>query len=45
MLGEAGLMLADDDVVPRRAGCYPRNRARHRALDRFERAKLRFSVP
>ncbi len=45
MLGEAGLMLADDDVVPRRAGCLTPATALGTAhLERFERAKLRFSV-
>ena len=45
MLGEAGLMLADDEVVPRRAGCLTPATALGTAhLERFERAKLRFSV-
>ncbi|HEX5956855.1 MAG TPA: saccharopine dehydrogenase NADP-binding domain-containing protein [Solirubrobacterales bacterium] len=46
MLGEAGLMLADDEVVPGRAGCLTPATALGTAhLERFERAKLRFSVP
>jgi short subunit dehydrogenase-like uncharacterized protein len=44
MLGEAGLMLADDEVVPRRAGCLTPATALGTAhLERFERARLRFS--
>jgi short subunit dehydrogenase-like uncharacterized protein len=46
MFGEAGLMLAGDEVVPRRAGCLtPANALGTAHLERFECAKLRFSVP
>jgi short subunit dehydrogenase-like uncharacterized protein len=45
MLGEAGLMLAEPDLTPDRAGCLtPGTALGTESLDRFERARLRFSV-
>ena len=45
MLGEAGLMLAEPGVTPDRAGCLtPATALGTESLDRFERARLRFSV-
>jgi short subunit dehydrogenase-like uncharacterized protein len=45
MLGEAGLMLADDGATPQRAGCLtPAAALGVASLDRFERAGVRFSV-
>lgn len=45
MLGEAGLMLADPDATPKRAGCLtPAAALGTEQIDRFQRAKLRFSV-
>jgi short subunit dehydrogenase-like uncharacterized protein len=45
MLGEAGLMLAEDAVTPQRAGCLTPALALGTAhLERFERAGMRFSV-
>jgi short subunit dehydrogenase-like uncharacterized protein len=46
MLGEVGLLLAEDGATPQRAGCLTPAAALGTAhLDRFERAGLRFSVP
>jgi short subunit dehydrogenase-like uncharacterized protein len=45
MLGEAGLMLAEDGTTPAGAGCLtPALALGTSHLDRFERAKLHFSV-
>ena len=45
MLGEAGLMLAEPDVTPDRAGCLtPATALGTAGIDRFERARMRFSV-
>jgi short subunit dehydrogenase-like uncharacterized protein len=45
MLGEAGLMLSEDGVTPDRGGCLtPAAAIGTGALDRFERAGLRFRV-
>jgi hypothetical protein len=45
MLGEAGLMLAEPGVTPDRAGCLtPATALGTAAIDRFERARMRFSV-
>jgi short subunit dehydrogenase-like uncharacterized protein len=45
MLGEAGLILAEPDLAPGRAGCLTPAAALGTAcLERFERARLRFSV-
>jgi short subunit dehydrogenase-like uncharacterized protein len=45
MLGEAGLMLAVPELTPDRAGCLtPAIALGTGALDRFEHARLRFSV-
>jgi short subunit dehydrogenase-like uncharacterized protein len=45
MLGEAGLLLAEDGATPERAGCLTPATALGTAhLDRFERAGVRFSV-
>jgi short subunit dehydrogenase-like uncharacterized protein len=45
MLGEAGLMLAEDGVTPDRAGCVtPALAIGTGALERFERARMRFTV-
>ena len=45
MLGEAGLMLAEPEATPERAGCLtPALALGTEHVDRFERAKLRFSV-
>jgi short subunit dehydrogenase-like uncharacterized protein len=45
MLGEAGLMLAAPELTPDRAGCLtPATAIGTGSLDRFEHAKLRFSV-
>jgi short subunit dehydrogenase-like uncharacterized protein len=45
MLGEAGLMLGEPGVAPERAGCLtPALALGIDHLERFERAKLRFSV-
>jgi short subunit dehydrogenase-like uncharacterized protein len=45
MLGEAGLMLAEPGVTPDRAGCLtPALALGTKHVDRFERARLRFSV-
>ena len=45
MLGEAGLMLAEPGLTPDRAGCLtPATALGTGSLERFERARLRFSV-
>jgi short subunit dehydrogenase-like uncharacterized protein len=45
MLGEAGLMLAEPGLTPDRAGCLtPATALGTGAIDRFERARMRFSV-
>jgi short subunit dehydrogenase-like uncharacterized protein len=45
MLGEAGLLLAEDGATPERAGCLtPATAIGTAELQRFERARLRFSV-
>ena len=45
MLGEAGLMLADEGVTPDVSGCVtPAIALGTGAIDRFERARMRFSV-
>lgn len=45
MLGEAGLLLAEDGATPQRAGCLTPAAALGTAhLDRFERAGLRFAL-
>jgi short subunit dehydrogenase-like uncharacterized protein len=45
MLGEAGLMLAEPGLTPDRAGCLtPATALGTAATDRFERARMRFSV-
>jgi short subunit dehydrogenase-like uncharacterized protein len=45
MLGEAGLLLAEPDATPKRAGCLtPATALGTTGIERFERAKLRFSV-
>ena len=45
MLGEAGLLLAEEGATPERAGCLtPATALGTGCLDRFERAGVRFSV-
>jgi short subunit dehydrogenase-like uncharacterized protein len=45
LLGEAGLLLAEDGATPTRAGCLtPATALGARSLDRFQRAGARFSV-
>jgi short subunit dehydrogenase-like uncharacterized protein len=45
MLGEAGLLLAEPGVTPERSGCLtPATALGTPCVDRFERARLRFSV-
>lgn len=45
MLGEAGLLLAEDGATPDRAGCLtPATALGTASLDRFQRAGARFSV-
>ena len=45
MLGEAGLLLAEEGLTPDRAGCLtPATAIGTESLARFERARLRFSV-
>jgi short subunit dehydrogenase-like uncharacterized protein len=45
MLGEAGMLLAEDGATPERAGCLTPAAALGTAhVERFERARLRFSV-
>jgi short subunit dehydrogenase-like uncharacterized protein len=45
MLGEAGLMLSEPGATPQRSGCLtPATALGSERIDRFERARLRFSV-
>jgi short subunit dehydrogenase-like uncharacterized protein len=45
ILGEVGLILAEDGITPKRAGCLtPATAIGTACLDRFERAGARFSV-
>ncbi len=45
MMGEAGLLLAEQGATPERAGCLtPATALGTDSLERFERARLRFSV-
>jgi short subunit dehydrogenase-like uncharacterized protein len=45
MLGEAGLLLAEPGVTPERSGCLtPATALGTGSVDRFQRARLRFSV-
>jgi short subunit dehydrogenase-like uncharacterized protein len=45
MLGEAGMLLAEKGATPERAGCLtPASALGTAQIDRFERARLRFSV-
>jgi len=45
MLGEAGLLLADPDATPERAGCLtPATALGTDCVERFERARMRFTV-
>jgi short subunit dehydrogenase-like uncharacterized protein len=45
MLGEAGLLLAEEGATPERAGCLtPATALGTGCLDRFEHARVRFSV-
>jgi short subunit dehydrogenase-like uncharacterized protein len=45
MLGEAGLMMADDEATPDRAGCItPAVALGTDSVDRFDHARMRFSV-
>jgi short subunit dehydrogenase-like uncharacterized protein len=45
LLGEAGMLLAEDGATPERAGCLTPAAALGTAgIDRFERARVRFSV-
>ncbi len=45
MLGEAGLLLAEPGMTPDRAGCLtPATALGTASVDRFERARVRFSV-
>lgn len=45
MLGEAGLLLAEEGATPRRGGCLtPAAALGTGCLDRFERAGIRFAV-
>jgi short subunit dehydrogenase-like uncharacterized protein len=45
LLGEAGLLMAEDGATPDRAGCLtPATAVGTANVDRFERARLRFSV-
>jgi short subunit dehydrogenase-like uncharacterized protein len=45
MLGEAGLLLAEPDATPRRAGCLtPATALGTGCVERLERAQVRFSV-
>ena len=45
MLGEAGLMLAEDGTTPPRSGCLtPALALGTESIERFERAQLRFSI-
>jgi short subunit dehydrogenase-like uncharacterized protein len=46
MLGEAGLLMADEGATPDRAGCVtPAIALGTEAVDRFDHAQMRFSVP
>jgi short subunit dehydrogenase-like uncharacterized protein len=45
MLGEAGLLLAEPDATPERAGCLtPATALGTACVERFDRARVRFSV-
>jgi short subunit dehydrogenase-like uncharacterized protein len=45
MLGEAGMLLAEEGATPERAGCLtPATALGTAQIDRFERARVRFSV-
>lgn len=45
MLGEAGLLLAEQGATPERAGCLtPSAALGPGSVDRFSRAKLRFTL-
>ena len=45
MLGEAGLMLAEEGTTPERAGCLtPATALGTASVDRFERAGMRFAI-
>ena len=45
MLGEAGMLLAEPGMTPDRAGCLtPATALGTESVDRFERARVRFSV-
>jgi short subunit dehydrogenase-like uncharacterized protein len=45
MMGEAGLLLAEPGATPERAGCLtPATALGTERIDRFERARIRFSV-
>ena len=45
MIGEAGLLLAEAEATPERSGCLtPATALGTECIDRFERARLRFSV-
>jgi short subunit dehydrogenase-like uncharacterized protein len=45
LLGEAGLLMAEAGATPERAGCLtPATAIGTQSVDRFERARLRFSV-
>jgi short subunit dehydrogenase-like uncharacterized protein len=45
MMGEAGLLLAEPGATPERAGCLtPATALGTASVERFERARLRFSV-
>jgi short subunit dehydrogenase-like uncharacterized protein len=45
MLGEAGLMMADDEATPDRAGCItPAVALGTDSIERFDHARMRFSV-
>ena len=44
-MGEAGLLLAAPGLTPERAGCLtPATAIGTASIDRFERARVRFSV-
>jgi short subunit dehydrogenase-like uncharacterized protein len=45
LLGEAGMLLAEDGATPARAGCLtPATALGTACIERFERAQVRFSV-
>jgi len=45
MLGEAGLLLAEDGATPERAGCLtPATALGTKSIERFDRARLRFRL-